>query len=258
MDKFGYIRGRRGPPGPPGRDAFELQSWCPSAVLEMFRKEEECTFFFNTDKDGLLYDKNGKAIGLKDRYGENNAICQQNFHKPIKVGKNYGIPLNNTLFKNSHVETATSPPSICIIALQFKVSGELTDDKDGYIVCNETLSRGVKINKSNLNILGTDPVELIYNYRDWNTLIIQYTNIHKGNGKCFFLLNDERGTFIPHKTDDASELYIGGTKEKKGFARVVLASLEVYYRVPLPNPYLLSETILDALNYDLGHRTEKN
>lgn len=161
MDKFGYIRGRRGPRGPPGKNAFELQSWCPTGVLDMFRREEEFTFFFNTEKDGLLY-KDNKVIGLKDRFGEKNAICLQNFRKPMKIGKYYGIPLNDTLYKISDIETATTPPSLCIIALQFKVSGALTEDKDGYIICNETLTRGVKINKSNLNILGTDPMELVY------------------------------------------------------------------------------------------------
>ena len=35
MDKFGYIRGKRGPPGPRGKDALELYTWCPDAVLHL-------------------------------------------------------------------------------------------------------------------------------------------------------------------------------------------------------------------------------
>ena len=44
MDKFGYIRGKRGPPGPKGKDAIPLYSWCPDAMLQMFRQSKNCTY----------------------------------------------------------------------------------------------------------------------------------------------------------------------------------------------------------------------
>ena len=251
------LRVKKGPPGPSGKNAVELQSWCPTGILSMFRTDEECTYYFNTKIDGLLYDRD-KVIGLKDRFGNNNAICLQNFHKPEKIGKFYGISLEESLYKISNVETATTPPSICVIALQFKVAGVLTDDKKGYICCNETLTRGVTITKSNLNILGTDPMQLIYHYKDWNTLIIQYSNITEDNdGKCFFILNNRRGYFTPHKNIvESKDLYIGGKKEKESFARVVLANFEVYWiDSPLPDPYLLPESILNLIQNDMDYRT---
>ena len=51
MDKFGYIRGQRGPPGPRGRDAFNIFTWFPFSGLRMFRENEACTFYFNTVDD---------------------------------------------------------------------------------------------------------------------------------------------------------------------------------------------------------------
>ena len=78
MDKFGYIKGRRGPPGPAGKDALELNTWFPLSMVRMFREEEECTFYFDTETDGILY-KDGQPIGLKDCGGRMNAICLQNF-----------------------------------------------------------------------------------------------------------------------------------------------------------------------------------
>ena len=54
MDKFGLSRVSRGPPGPPGRDAFDLHQWCPEALLQLFRESEVCTYFFNTAADGLI------------------------------------------------------------------------------------------------------------------------------------------------------------------------------------------------------------
>ena len=80
MDKFGYIKGRREPPGPPGKDAVNLFQWFPSSVLKMFRENSACVFYFNTADDGILK-KAGKAVGLKDRFGESgkwkahDAIC---------------------------------------------------------------------------------------------------------------------------------------------------------------------------------------
>ena len=244
-----------GPTGPPGKDGTDVSLWCPKGVLEMFRRDEECTFYFNTEKDGILYDGQ-KPIGLKDRYGSNNAICQQNFRKPIKVGEVYGIQLKDSLYKISNVRTATTPPSICVIALEFKVSGQLNDS--GYIICNEKLNRGVKISKKSLDILGTDPMQLGYDYRDWNTLVIQYSNLH-GESKCFFDLNDRQGSFIPHKNiKDCWDLYIGGhPKEKENFAPVVITNLEVYYNsTPLPDPYTLPKGILTAIKTDLNDKTD--
>ena len=66
---FGYIRGRRGPPVPPGKNADNVTAWCPNGVLDMFRKNEECTFYFNTEKDGILFN-GSRPIGLKDQYGK--------------------------------------------------------------------------------------------------------------------------------------------------------------------------------------------
>ena len=88
MDKFGYIRGKRGPPGPRGKDAVELHTWCPDAVLRMFRETEQCTYYFNTAEDGISKDEG--QFALKDRFGKRNAICMQNFRKPTKVSKVYG------------------------------------------------------------------------------------------------------------------------------------------------------------------------
>ena len=57
----------------------------------MFRENEACTFYFNTVDDGVLYDKDKKPIGLKDR-GQikwkshiRNALCLQNFLKPVSL-----------------------------------------------------------------------------------------------------------------------------------------------------------------------------
>ena len=244
-----------GPTGPPGKNATDVSLWCPSGVLEMFRRDEQCTFYFNTKTDGILYDKQ-KPIGLKDRYGNNNAICQQNFYKVIKVDDVYGIELKNSLYKISDVRTATAPPSICVIALEFKVSKELTESS--YLICNENLNRGVKISKESLDILGTDSLKLAYDYREWNTLIIQYCCLKNAESICYFDLNDRQGSFIPHKNiKDCWSFFIGGhPDEEEHFAPVVITNLEVYYNSdPLPDPCTLPKGLLKALKKDLNEKT---
>ena len=44
MDKFGRGRVKRSPPGPPGKDAFNLYHWCPGVLLHLFRESEKCTY----------------------------------------------------------------------------------------------------------------------------------------------------------------------------------------------------------------------
>ena len=252
MDKFGYIRGRRGPPGPSGKDAIQLHEWCPKGVLEMFRRDQECTFYFNTETDGILY-KDDKPIGLKDRFGENNAICLKNFHAPVKIRRFHALPLQDTLYKISRLRTATAPPSICVIALQFKITAE----KDGYIIANEANNRGVVISKKSLNILGTDPLGLEYQERRWNKLIIQYSNMPEGDSKCFFVLNGRRGFFIAHPNPaDTTEFYIGGHPKGKDFASLMLTNLDIYYKHyrPPPDSYFLPEEMIKVMEFDMTDR----
>ena len=161
VDKFGGLRRKyRRPPRPPGKDAVNLLNCYPFSVLRMFRENEECTFYFNTAEDGILYDKDQKPIGLKDRFGEfrdevTNAICLQNFLKPVKLkGRYYGIPLKNSLYKLSGMIAGIIPRSIMMVAFTFKVSAPLSNEDD-YIFTDPYGCRGVTISKKSLNILGS-------------------------------------------------------------------------------------------------------
>ena len=80
MDKFGYIRGRRGPPGPPGKDALQIDVWCSKSLLKQFQASATCSFYFDNETDGILYDSTKTAIGLKNRVAdEKNAICLRGY-----------------------------------------------------------------------------------------------------------------------------------------------------------------------------------
>ena len=104
----------------------------------MFRGNEIGTFYCDNAEDEIIYHE-GNPIGLKDRYREvklsncgetKNAICLQNFQKPIKLDTgHYGIPLKNSLYKISDFTTlATAKPSIAVIAFSFRTDAVLTDE----------------------------------------------------------------------------------------------------------------------------------
>ena len=53
MNKFGCIRGRRGPPGPAGKDAVKISLWCPQGLAQLLRKGAFYRYYFNTTKEGI-------------------------------------------------------------------------------------------------------------------------------------------------------------------------------------------------------------
>ena len=271
MNKFGYIRGRRGRPGPPGRDAIDTFTWTPFSVLRMFRENEECTFYFNTADDGILYDKDEKPVGLKDRYGGlkwksrvKNALCLQNFQKPVKLDSGYyGIFLKNSLYKVSDVTIASATPFIMVVAFSFKATATLTDEDD-YIFTNKNSSRGITISRNSLNILGSQArLDLGYKYNDWNTMIIQYSNITPLiEDECIFILNGRRGFFrLQNGEKEEKDIYIGGHPQKQNFGNVVLASFEIYgkmFKEKNSSGYIIPDEIIKVLQMDMDERIYKN
>ena len=142
-------------------------------------------FYFNTADDGII-EKGGKGIGLKDRLGKRNAICLQNFEKPIQVENIYALPLKGALYEIRGVQFGLYPPSIDIIALSFKV---LPSVNGGYIYSNKSNTRGVIVSKKSIGIVGTS-LQLEYQ-EGWNTLIIQYSCINEKEMKCFLCLKQK-------------------------------------------------------------------
>lgn len=234
MDKFGYIRGRRGPPGPAGKDAFDMAGWIPKALLKMFRENSDCSFYFKSETDCIWYDEKKQPIGLLNHGNSDfNAMCLSHFHKPVHIhGKFYALPLDHTIYKISNIGTALIEPSIIFVAFTFKISRELEPGKDYIIFSNNTGSRGITISSKAINILGAQArQELTYDAAEWNTMLIQWSAISDEEDRCFFYLNERRGFFRPHKHEEESrDLYIGGHPERGECAPIHLTRFDVYQR----------------------------
>ena len=233
MNKFLDDR-RFGIRGPPGRDGFDITGWIPIGLLEMFYKNMAASFYFKTETDCILYDDKKRPIGLLNHgNSEYNAICLSNFHKPVKIhGSFYALPLDHTIYKISDIGTAVFRPTIMFVAFTFKISKELEPGKEYTIFTNNTGSRGVVISSKTINILGAQVrQELTYYANEWNSMIIQYSNVSDGEDQCFFYLNDNRGFIRPRKyTEDSRDIYIGGNPKGEDCAPIYITRFDVYLR----------------------------
>ena len=104
-------------------------------------------------------------------------------------------------------------------------------------------------------------MSLEYEYRDWNTVMIQYSNTENNDGQCFFVLNERKGFFIPHKTDVRDdEVYIGGNSKGEKSANVMLLNFELHWK-PFdkeqqlePKDYLVPQEMVNLLGADMDNR----
>ena len=233
MNKFLDDR-RFGVPGPPGRDGFDITGWIPKGLLEMFYKNTTASFYFKTETDCILYDDKKRPIGLVNHGdSEYNAICLSNFHKPVHIhGSFYALPFDHTIYKISNIGTADVEPSIMFVAFTFKISKKLEPGKEYIIFTNNNGSRGVVISSKTINILGAQVrQELTYQPNEWNTMIIQYSNVSSGEDQCFFYLNENRGFIRPQKYDEYGEdIYIGGNEKGEDCAPIYISRFDVYVR----------------------------
>ena len=252
MDKFGQGRTSRGPPGPPGKDSFNLYLWCPSALLQLFRESESCTYYFDTAVDGII--KEGKRTWLKDRFGKNNAVCLKDFEEPRKYQDIFILPLQGALYKIERIQQALFPPSIVVFAFTFKIAKPLTGEH--YIFTNQTKTRGVFISET-LNICGADPLLLEYEKRDWNRVIVQYSSFDFG-GRCFFILNGRKGFFNKKSEREMDHiLFLGGHPEEKRSADVFISNFEIYsktYNMETKPDYLLPKEITNLIDKSYTER----
>ena len=235
MNKFGNKR-ILGLPGPPGRDGFDMTGWTPLALLKMFRENTKVSFFFKTETDCIWYDDKKQPIGLINHgKSDYNAKCLENFRKPAHVhGSFYALPFDHTIYKISDIKAALDEPAICFVAFTFKISKELEPGKEYTIFTNNSGSRGVVISRKTINILGAQVrQELTYDITEYNTMLIQWSNVSGGEDKCFFYLNDQRGFIRPQKyeEDDSNDIFIGGHPKKGNCTPMYLTRFDIYERV---------------------------
>jgi hypothetical protein len=275
VDVFGSLSRRQGkqgrlgpvgPTGPAGKDALQLDIWCPKFIAQQFRASATCCFYFDSEIDGILYDPKKKPIGLKNRVNDekNNAICVRALKTPVQTGKSFSIPLSSdTCFEILKIQSALLPKTVFIVAFSFRLIEPITDELPYYIFSNTNSTRAVSLKKDWLDIAGCakGSPQLTYQKKSWNYMIIQYSRVtSEGSAdRCFFILNGRRGSFQPIVFEnDAQELYIGHKIKKS--ANIELNYFQVHTKhLPqsISDDYVLPETFSDLLRDDMQRRVSK-
>ena len=257
-----------GPPGPRGRNAFDLVRWANIAAVRMYRESELINFYFNTKTDGIIFDKK-QPVGLNNRgTGQNAKFIGKDFPKVLEIKHGfYMLELKHSIFKIESVRTATTSPSSVIIALTFKSLSFLKEPRT--LFSNENGTRAIEhrdkmIKDRRIGILtiyssGTKK-EIFFDSTDWTALFIQYTCI-KGVVNCDYILNERYGSLESGEEDKKEDyaLYIGGHPRKlhPKDAHHAMGSFEMYYADFEDGNYTLSEEFKTCIIKDISKRVEE-
>ena len=224
-----------GPAGVAGRDAFDLVQWAPDSIRRMFRESAEINIYFNSAKDGVIFNKEQKPIGLKNRGKGASVNLVENFPQINKIkGGNYEMELKNSLFKVKPVDTGTTSPSTAIFCLSFKA-----DSMSKVWRClfsNENYSRAIMIKDGTrgegvLKIWSSGKSkEIAFDNTDWKVLILQYTCLG-GIVGCDYLFDGKSGSLEVGEEDKKPDyvLYLGG-HPKLNRAHHSVGSFEMYQK----------------------------
>ena len=222
--------GPRGAKGERGKDSFDVKTWFPNQMLQWFRNSEACSFYFETEADGLIRNGSGTVIGLKNHSGKNNAVSVKKFERLVKLPLGgYALEFSSSLYRVQEVDIAYAKPSIAALCVSFKMMSYPVERQ--YMISSNKKQRGLTVEANKLQIWGAveEPIEILYELGKWNTFFVQYSNISDKKG--FFIFDGKRGEFTTKEcTLDPGEVYIGGKATQDFFFKGAIAILEVYFR----------------------------
>ena len=227
--------------GRSGRDGFDYLSWFPNQTLEMYRREEACSFFFNDPTSGLVFE-DGKVVGLRNHSNpKNNAALSRQYAGVAELPtKKFSLVLNDSLYRISNVELGTTEGLSSILICTFKLDGMpkgkqlLTSTKD--------MERGIMIKGGNLEILGASPHidNIPYVKNQFNTIFVLWNTVSPA--QSFYQLNETKNYFTTKKCvtePPPNVVYIGAKADvKKRYIFVgQIAMLEIYEIENIPGQF---------------------
>ena len=240
MNVFGDNR-NIGPPGQPGKDAFDIMKWMPMAGVQFYRQQETVNFFFKNETDGLIFEKN-KPIALKNHGVDkqiNGKFLGKKFPKLGRVKNGpYYLLLKDSIFHIENVQLGTVATSTVVFALTFRAlkynrtPGVLFSSHSGsrsLSVFYKTIygrEVGVAIIKNGAAL----SEEIEFEPTNWSSIVIQYRVSENGISYCQWRLNDQFGG-VEASSQPIPEysLYIGGHPSKNS-VNEALANFEIYFK----------------------------
>ena len=256
VDKFGDCcglpgpqgkRGQQGEVGPPGKKGkdgekgasglFDFCRWFGPDMLRLIRKNGDCSYYFDTEKDFIMKEK--KIAGFKTHSDRKlNAESRKTSVKKVKLdpGHGFGVTFKDSLFEiNDITSLALSGYSYSLLVITFKM--DESPLKEEFIISDKELFRGLSIDSESLNIYGATerPLKLKYIPGKWITIGIQWTCYNNNRQGYYFLsqeITPEMGTFTTAKIKKESrkeKLYLGALYDGRQSWSGCLAVLDIIH-----------------------------
>ena len=224
-----------GQKGENGKDGLSIK-WFPNSLARMFGENCICSYFFNTLTDGVVK-KAGAVIALKNRTGTIPATVVRNYRGLEKQETgNYALLLENSLFEVKNVDIFAEQ-SLCCICFTFKIEYEAELVKSRFVFSNKNGTRAVSIRKDRVEVWSGDllqpAIQLEIEYREWNTVFIQFSHWSEYKRDSFAVVNGGKSkgfdTVGSQTTEDS--LYIGGKPTGDDYAEGWIGSFQVYRKI---------------------------
>ncbi len=200
----------KGPPGERGEKGDGLPTlFFTKTITDSFEKEMTLSYYFDTEKSGLLIEHD-KAVGLKNQVDKTrNALGTVG--KMIKYpgcGK-YSLKFTNEIYEvKGKTSLSLAEGMKSIIILNFKVD----EPNKGYIFSTNMRTRQLYIDGHNIVLdCRKGKISLPYNIHRWNLVYIELNNPLEGEMDSIFRVNEKNGVLriLSHESKDDT-LYIGG------------------------------------------------
>ena len=229
--------------GEPGKAAFDLLSWIPSPLTDLFEKEAVVNIYFNTDTDGIIKDpKTGEPQALKNRgtsvenahfLAGTNCIFPQvqgdfENHKYLKLTTDETTEPKHprmSCFDIKKICCGVGPGENTIIFLSFR--NRSIDKKHRILFTNDKMTRAVLTTRKSDTVAeleiqcGIRSIKTTYNFKKWQQLKVQWTCSDDVTECNFTLYNhgskDNVGTITSPTDpyDTSNNLFIAGFGPKR-------------------------------------------
>ncbi len=186
---------------------FNFLKWFPNSCIDLYRKEETFSYYFDDIKSGLIY-AGTTPVGLKNHSGPKHNAFSRSAHFFLSKLENdkYILNVHDSLFLIKNVEFATFQNSAVIFIATFLIK-KPTKNKQ-VLLSTKCTQRSIYVNGTNIHLIGaTDDISLPLLIDDFNFLFC----ILDQNGFGTIQVNETRLSFATKQVmTPTSEIHLFG------------------------------------------------
>ncbi len=219
-------RGQDGKPGPKGESGPIDMYFFEDQIVKWFAQSMNFSCYFDTETSGIVSD-DGHRVGIKNQVNQVNQgdamIHSGQVGKMIKLPKRgYSLEFTNEIYIIKHAYLAEDLHSKAIVIMNFKTD---SIPKIQYILCNDSGTRKIYLNGTNLVVDCGEAVSLPYDPNEWNTLFLELNNVEDKMG--IFQLNIKSKPIKVIPAPAVRQTYFGGWKDQ--YFTGTISRLDIFY-----------------------------